>query len=202
MDKQIRDFSRRLAASPSLSRRGLVGSFGRMSVAASAFGLGLTGLSKPVAEAAASGTTDTWFRAAGVEFRAVPSPTKPIYQVPPGTAAPAALGGVQPNYATNKNGCQCPGDVSNPCPNYNGSPCCYTDIYLTPGYGYQWGDCSQLPCCCNPCPDTCCPFGIYATWEFEVKTYVCCNGATYTKQAVPTYNFSCGFNGCNKGSCC
>jgi hypothetical protein len=194
MDKQFRTISSHFAGG-SLSRRGLVGSLGRVSAAVGALGLGLTGLPRPVAAAAAA-APQVKATYGGVIVVPISFDRQHLHDgqetTPPG-AAKAAV----PHYPTSQNGCACPGDGSNPC--YKDGCCVSATSFQS---GPFWSDCTQQPCCCNPCSDTCCSLGRAMTYEYNNVLYTCCDGSKHTA-AVPTGNFGCDTYGtCSKGVCC
>ncbi len=192
MDKQVQMISSKFAA-VSLSRRGMMGALGRTSTAVGAFGLSLVGVPRPVAAAAAPQVKATY---GGVVVLPISFNKQHLHDgqaiIPPG-AAKAAV----PHYPTSQSGCGCPNDGPNPC--YNDGCCVSTTAYQS---GPFWADCTQQPCCCNPCPDTCCSLGRAMTYEYNNYLYTCCDGTAYTS-GVPTGNYGCDtFNTCSAGVCC
>ncbi|GEM_PF-5940653 len=192
MDSQMQEFSKRLArAQP---RRGFVGSLGRMAVGASALGLALTGLPRPLAALAAAGPPTP--RPKGFPPLPPPIPFDPRHLhdgqevLPPGAAKAAT-----PHYVTCTDGCNCPGNWNNPCPN-----CCGSS---SGPYGNRyWNRCTSYQCCCNPCPDTCCSLGRAMTFEYQFNDWSCCDGSGATVQFA-TGNFGCDIYGtCSPGEPC
>ncbi len=189
MDQQIQGVSKKLAISAT-SRRGFVGSLGRASAAVGALGLGLAGVPSALAAEAASGS-GVQAMYAGVHVVPVQFDPKHLGS---GQTNQAVLG-VKPSYPTNQNGCACPGDGANPC-----STCSYYS--RTQLDGPYWARCTSLPCCCNPCSDTCCSLGRAMTWQYYNWQYHCSDGST-KYAAVATGNFGCDtYNTCTQGSCC
>lgn len=193
MDREIRDLSKRLAAR-SLPRRGFVRSLGRISIGASALGLGLTGLPRPLVALAASGAPTRKPKAFPSVPRPIPFDPQHLHDgqevLPPGAAK-----GARPLYVTCLDGCNCTSEWDNPC-----SGCCGS--YSGPAQGPYWGECAAYQCCCNPCPDTCCSLGRAMTFQYYEWYWDCCDGSNGWYPA-PTGNYGCDSVGtCSQGVPC
>jgi len=190
MDTKIQEFTIRLAAAP-ISRRGFIGALFRTSATVAAAGFGLAGVPSQVAHGDGAKQIRATYGGVVVTPIVFDKANLRDHQ----DASIVGQRGVKPAYPTNQDGCACPGDGANPC-----TTCQYYSRSRLDGP--FWTRCTYLPCCCNPCPDTCCTLGRAMTWEYYNWQYNCTEGVT-RYAPVPTGNFGCdAIFTCAKGTCC